>query len=81
MRITLFCVVFALSVIFPYPVFVILALIYLFLYKGYELLFLAGSIDAFFGQSEYSFLYFVTTSTLLLVFHVVRLGMYLPKKI
>ncbi len=56
----------------PFPVFLFGALLYMFIWTGYELLFIAVCIDILFGTTNTSFLYTLTTGALLLTAEVLR---------
>ena len=50
-RLLFFCILIATGLTLPWPVFVLLALVYAFIYEGVELIALGFMLDAYMGYS------------------------------
>jgi hypothetical protein len=72
MRIISFLFLLVLSIFTPFPVFLFVALVYIFVWTGYELLVIAVFLDTLFGITTTSFLYTLSIGVLLLCAEVFR---------
>jgi hypothetical protein len=72
MRIGAFIFLFLVALFAPLPVFLVGVFFYVFVWEGYELLFIGVVIDSVYGTSIFSCLYTALTGALLLVSVLVR---------
>lgn len=72
MRAISFFLILLLSIFTPFPVFLFTAFLYMFVWTGYELLFIAVFVDTLFGITTISLLYTASVGVLLLCTEMLR---------